>query len=183
MSQWTHIDVAIRIDGIPALGSEHPDFGNTVKYSDDEEAWDKCNVPCGSEGSLQYNVIEYGDGLPWLAIQIWGDLRNYEDVDEIIDYLNRCCDGHSVRSGIGEIDVEYKPKIVVQYCGAKLEGKWKIVHKELPETEDGVEVGPDDIVYYTVAGGEALSTSWKEWKWLGMGKCYSTQKALEEANG
>ena len=32
--------------------------GHTCSYGDKEEAWDKCDVPSGSEGSLQWFVEE-----------------------------------------------------------------------------------------------------------------------------
>lgn len=89
MSVWTHITGNIRIDGLPGVS---PLFtvegikemlGNTCSFDDDRDIWDKCSVPKGSEGSLQYEVIEYSGGLPWITVAVWGDLRDYDDVDEI----------------------------------------------------------------------------------------------------
>lgn len=68
MSTWTHVVGTIRVDGIPG-GEENLDS----------------TLPAGSEGSLRYSINEYGGGLPWVIITIWGDLRDYDinDAEEI----------------------------------------------------------------------------------------------------
>ncbi len=118
MSTWTHVNVGIRFDGLPGMISSvafAPDLGNVCHYKDSEEVWGKCNIPCGSEGSLQFSRVEYGTGLPWLAVHIWGDLRDYSDVDEIITYLNRICNKMMIRDGIGIIEVEGDKTVYVHY--------------------------------------------------------------------
>ncbi len=116
MSVWTHVNVAIRFDGLPGIVPQaKPDLGKTCKWDDDGDAWDACTVPCGSEGSLQNSMVEYGGGLPWLAAQIWGDLRDYDDANEIVAYLNRICEGQQIRDGVGIIEVEYRDTAVYRY--------------------------------------------------------------------
>jgi len=107
MSQWTHVAGVIRIDGMPfvvGLNQEqeraeiHKMVGNTCSYDDDAPKWDACNVPCGSEGSLQYSYSfadhdEATEGfiastsLSRSAIAIWGDLRDYDNENEIIEWF------------------------------------------------------------------------------------------------
>lgn len=86
MSKWTHVVGCIRIDGMPTIAPTH-----TVEAIQDVlgpmclfDNWDDASVlPRGSEGSLQYQVIVYNTGLPWIAIPIWGDLSDYTDDVEI----------------------------------------------------------------------------------------------------
>ena len=82
MSIWTHVVGCIRIDGIVALGADKTKvvkiFGPMCTY----DKWnDASTLPRGSEGGLQYQIIEYGQGLRWLVIPIWGDLRDFDTAD------------------------------------------------------------------------------------------------------
>lgn len=86
MSTWTHVVGCIRLDGLPRL---LPEF--TVGQIEDaigpECRFDKWNdastLPRGSEGSLQYRVIEYDTGALCVAVPFWGDLRDYGDLREL----------------------------------------------------------------------------------------------------
>ncbi len=94
MSTWTHIHGCIRIDGIPALDNSIQErvrdaLGKTCEFDSPEESWDVCNVPCGSEGSLQYQILTVGDGMVLYTVAVWGDLRDYEDEQAIIDWFNK----------------------------------------------------------------------------------------------
>ena len=105
MSQWTHVNCSIRYDMVPlpgAIDELTPDLGRTARYDDDDTS---CDVPCGSEGSLQYITHVYDNGLPWMIAAIWGDLRDYDDVDEIVAYLERITKDKMVRSGVALIEV------------------------------------------------------------------------------
>ncbi len=119
MSQWTHVSAIIRFDGIKGTTPD-PILGHMVSFDDPTEAWDTCDVPCGSEGSLQYilsdireGIVRFtsdiGEGIVRFTAAIWGDLRDYgdeNDVAEIESYLTRIVDGHIIRSGIAEIRVD-----------------------------------------------------------------------------
>ena len=48
-----------------------------------DEFLNGCKLPMGSEGSLQYKIIEYDNGSPWVTIPIWGDLRGFDNSDKI----------------------------------------------------------------------------------------------------
>lgn len=122
MSVWTHVTGAIRLDGLPNV---HDKFtiekirevlGNTCTFDSLYGEAKACNVPCGSEGSIQYHIHEYGTGLPWVVVTIWGDLRDYENVKEIEEwFLGVCRKWGLVRQGIIEIEVEGKESVVVRY--------------------------------------------------------------------
>lgn len=123
MSQWTHVTGCIRFDGLPGAIQDHTVenvkkyLGNTCEFFSEREDWDKCNVPCGSEGSLQYKVLEVGGGLIWLTVAIWGDLRSYDNVTEIKEWFERVTHikGLSVRGAVLEIEVENQATIVLQF--------------------------------------------------------------------
>jgi hypothetical protein len=125
MSQWTHVNGCIRIDGIPCIDENvsregiQKILGNACDYNSPEEAWNICNVPCGSEGSIQYALVEAGGGLVLWTVPVWGDLRNFGagDVQEIKDWFDKVTkkSGLSIRSAILEIDVEYGETIILRY--------------------------------------------------------------------
>jgi len=111
MSQWTHLAGIIRLDnfgaGIVRLPNAHKNekikqavvkaLGNTCNYDSPTEAWDRCTVPCGSEGSLQYKVFPNSDSdedshaLSWGYAVIWADLRDFgsEDVPKIENWFQK----------------------------------------------------------------------------------------------
>ncbi len=116
MSTWTHVIGAIRIDAIPSISKNctvkdiKKLIGPTNLFGEDNE---DSVLPAGSEGTLQYSVEEYYTGLPWIVIAIWGDLRDYDDVEEIDrwwiklqkDIVNKISTA-SVRDGVLHVQVE-----------------------------------------------------------------------------
>lgn len=117
MSQWTHVAATIRFDALRMAGMPAPALGITCTYESDENAWDLCNVPCGSEGSLQYHVWENPspNDLAAYTSMIWGDLRDYDDVAEITEYLDKVTQGQMIRQGVVEIEVERRDVVVLRY--------------------------------------------------------------------
>ena len=132
MSQWTHVNATIRFDGIPGMTPD-PDLGRTVEFDDPQEMWNKCNVPCGSEGSLRYEITEVGDGVTRFVAAIWGDLRSYSDVAEIEAYLTRITTGQMIRSGVAEIEVEYKTVKVLRFNSDLDVQAWQTVWEQSAE--------------------------------------------------
>ena len=114
MSYWTTINGSIRFDAIPCVDDPikpmRTDFGNTCNFGDSDEVWDKCNVPCGSEGSLHYKLVSYDekDCITNSTLVIWGDLRDFEvsDHHEIIEWLTRITDDDElmIRSGVIQLN-------------------------------------------------------------------------------
>lgn len=109
MSTWTHVIGSIRFDGLPGMTPD-PDCGTQCTFEDDEEQWDKCNIPCGSEGSLIVSSWRdpSGQGLARDTVTIFGDLRDYEDEQAIIDYFHRIVSGMMVRQACFSFFVEGK---------------------------------------------------------------------------
>lgn len=104
MSQWTHVSGSIRVDGMPQIGMLIPRWPlvlgrqSTRIYDGVGQTYDSggpaSEIPKGSEGTLQYEVIEAGHGLVWKTIAVWGDLRDYgedpeRDIQHIQDWLQR----------------------------------------------------------------------------------------------
>ncbi len=109
MSQWTHVAGVIRLDsmgaamvkGATGVKNEKIEaaavkaLGNTCDFESSPEEHERCNVPSGSEGSLQYRVFPNTDddnhALSWGYAVIWGDLRDFdaEDVLEIQEWFQK----------------------------------------------------------------------------------------------
>lgn len=110
MSVWTHVAATIRFDDIRVLGMTKlkPDLNQ--------------DIPEGSEGALDYYTWinpEKAHAAAYTTM-IWGDLRDYDSVDKVIEYLNRVTAEKLVRQGIAEIHVEYHDPVVVRFnCDAK----------------------------------------------------------------
>ena len=126
MSVWTHVAATIRFDDIQGMQGE-PQLGIIAKYGDPQDIWDKCDIPCGSEGSLEYTIWVNPDKscIAAYTAMIWGDLRDYDNADEVIEYLNRICKGRMIRQGIAEIQVEGDGITVIRYDTKK--GNWACI--------------------------------------------------------
>ncbi len=120
MSQWTHVCGCIRVDAIQGLTSKI-DFkkilGNIIEYETDGE-WNT-KLPLGSEGSIKYDIWTNSDMGEMYAytISIFGDLRDYEDKEEIKEWFKNVClnSGLMIRDAVLSIQVEYKSKIILWY--------------------------------------------------------------------
>jgi len=108
MSIWTHVNASIRVDSLdePLLDE---------KILGEISTWDNPKptiLPKGSEGSLQYKVIQTNE-INHTAFQLvvfWGDLRDFSIInsDFIIDYFNNLLNelqekGYWIRQGFVEI--------------------------------------------------------------------------------
>ena len=98
MSRWTHINGSIRVDGIHGITPmlNFKEIFKTASYEDDETKWEVCNVPKGSEGSIEINVWTNPtkSSLALYTINIWGDLRDFgtkEDIDGVRDWFTKTC--------------------------------------------------------------------------------------------
>lgn len=92
MSIWTHVAGVIRVDCLRCI-FEHPDFNKIFVKSLWDEYNPDCNMPSGSEGSLDFRVIENPnkDSLAAYTVVIFGDLRDFgaEDIPTIEKWWNR----------------------------------------------------------------------------------------------
>lgn len=119
MSQWTHVCGCIRVDAIRGIEPNcekkiKEALGRIVNYGD--ESYETI-IPCGSEGSLEYHIIENPDpySLAAFTVPIWGDLRDYDDVEEIKQWFKSACDKLFVRNAVINIEVEYGEDIAYIY--------------------------------------------------------------------
>ena len=119
MSQWTHVNASIRFDGIMGMGQPtEKDLGQMCKWEDEDTShWETSKLPCGSEGSIEYEIIKTGgeNSVASMVVNFTGDLRDYEDTTEIITYFNDIVKDKMIRSGIIEINVEFKNTLILRY--------------------------------------------------------------------
>ena len=117
MSIWTHVVGCIRVDGLPGITSKLSDVKEAIGPMSTFENWnDESTIPSGSEGGLQYQIIEYQGGLPWLAIPIWGDLRDFDSPEEIATWWNELLPKlRMVRDAVLHIRVEGREPIILAY--------------------------------------------------------------------
>jgi hypothetical protein len=102
MSNWTHVAAIFRIDSWRTHDGEmnlNKIFGRELNDFDTRDVWLEADkhperfLPCGSEGSLQMSVWTNPDPCCMAAytVSIFGDLRDHDDVDEIISWFEEKC--------------------------------------------------------------------------------------------
>ena len=143
MSIWTHVAGCIRVDGFVYDDADDADddelkekinssVGKIINFADADYT---TNIPCGSEGSLKYKWLrnDHSGATNIGQIFIWGDLRDYTNVDEIEKWLTEIVANLDknhlyLRDGIVSVDVESdEEKFIFNYSGKIWE---KIVHKK-----------------------------------------------------
>lgn len=102
MSDWTHVAAIFRVDGIRAVMPD-PDFdaifGKECLWDSPGETWDDWRehpdeyLPMGSEGTLEKSVWVNPDGsyAAAYAVSVFGDLRDYHSVDDVVVWFEACC--------------------------------------------------------------------------------------------
>lgn len=122
MSVWTHVCGNIRVDCF-RLSPEDTEIkkkqisdilGKIVKYGDEDY---ETTIPCGSEGSLEYEILADPDItlIAAFVIPIWGDLRDYDDANEIKKWFESVLVNLWVRNAVITIEVEYGKSITYSY--------------------------------------------------------------------
>ncbi len=125
MSKWTHLAGVVRYDsfnlGVPVA---EPEF-NTCNFRDPEEKWDKCDVPCGSEGSLTVAKCDVyrTDTQAFTTYSFSGDLRDYsyeDDKEKLESWIQSLIpDGGTplmIRQAVFQVDYEdRKGTVIYQY--------------------------------------------------------------------
>jgi hypothetical protein len=127
MSTWTQVNGIITIrDLMPELGLKTSEseirklLGNTCTFGDNDDVWDACNVPCGSEGSIQYFIqkVDY-IYVNWI-VAIMGALRDYENVDEIKQWFEKILQAKMMfREATLQVMVENEEKVVFSLVRGK----------------------------------------------------------------
>ena len=106
MSFWTHVNGAIRVDSTPLTNEEVKNLFKTCTFYGTEKEWLECNVPRGSEGSIEisiwFNPCEKDNRR--MVITMFGDLRGYEEHqhEDFLEWLNKLIDDNTlwVRDGV-----------------------------------------------------------------------------------
>jgi len=100
MGIWTHVNGSIRING-----HEY----NSLPVIDEDK------IPRGSNGPLEYHYQIVNNGFNLANLTIWGDLSNYDNIDEIVEWIKDITKGSLIRSGVFEISVEYERDILMYF--------------------------------------------------------------------
>jgi hypothetical protein len=119
MSNWTHVAGIIRVDRIRVDDdAEELDFdeilGKECLSDSSRKVWDDAlknpdkYMPMGSEGSLQKSVwVNPNKGrVDSYTISIFGDLRDHDNISEIIDWFIKKCNLLWVRSAVITVENE-----------------------------------------------------------------------------
>ena len=118
MSVWTHVAGTIRYDAfrIPGAPDQNPSswIGETDLYHENNP---DSTMPRGSEGSLNYKCTENPNtsSLAAYTVAIWGDLRDYYNVDEIREWLESITEGRLVRQGVITCHVEGQRSVLFEH--------------------------------------------------------------------
>lgn len=107
MSNWTHVAGIIRIDSVrfkeetveEATRMFENYFGKELHYHSEDELWYEADehpenfLPFGSEGSLTMSVWVNPnlDSITSYTVSIFGDLRDHDDPDAIIEWFKGKC--------------------------------------------------------------------------------------------
>ncbi len=124
MSVWSHIAGVVRYDILILAGRpvDEPEF-HSYKWSDSETSMEKCNVPCGSEGSLTINKqdVYRTNNQAFITYSFSGDLRDYgyeEDHDRFEEWLaslipDRKANPIMIRQAVFQVDYEDREGTVI----------------------------------------------------------------------
>jgi len=96
MSVWTHINGSIRIDNI----------SNKTRTSlATIDLALKKNIPTGSEGNIEYRISKIidEDAQDVFQVSIFGDLRDYENYQEVKEWFYSICDKFNIRQAILQV--------------------------------------------------------------------------------
>jgi hypothetical protein len=140
MSVWTHVAGIIRADGININdNAPQPDWdkivGKEVLWASGTDVWEEYEnhperfMPCGSEGSLK-KVIWTNPNKHSMAaytISVFGDLRDYGDLDAIAKWFEDTCKQLWIRNAVLTVECE---------LGSRLTAYWDTEHDKLIQTKE-----------------------------------------------
>lgn len=145
MSVWTHVAGVIRADAFRFEDDPKPDWNELIGHPylwgsmredgdylmSHPEQW----MPSGSEGSLQYSVWENPNmsHITAYVISVFGDLRDYDDTDAIVEWFKKVCSRLWVRNAVIEAD-----------CGDGSPQVWSYTRDGGEEDDADEDDGEDD---------------------------------------
>jgi hypothetical protein len=109
MSNWTHVAGIIRVDGFRFDTDIEPNWdnilGKELRYEDGYDKWEEAEdhpehfMPLGSEGSLIKTIWTNPDKccVASYTVSIFGDLRDHDDPNAIIEWFKSKCSEMYVR--------------------------------------------------------------------------------------
>lgn len=121
----THVCGCIRVNdpdpkknSIPKLDRIKDVLGRIVEIHDLD--WDT-DVPCGTDGSLHYEIMERRrrDLSIEYVIPIYGDLKDYTDVDEVENWFRGVCEYLPVRQATLIVEADNTEPRVISYTMRK----------------------------------------------------------------
>lgn len=134
MSNWTHVAGIIRIDSI-RIFENNIDFdkliGKEIEYDSSLTEWDTAYehpeeyMPFGSEGSLQKSIWVNPDKdcLSAYTVSVFGDLRDYDDLQEVVKWFKITCSkfDDAIRNAVIVVHSDMNNQIVWAYPGGNLD--------------------------------------------------------------
>lgn len=133
MSAWVHVAGIVRIDmfRFPEEGENDEkeiielmtnNFGKELSFYDKTDKWEDAYkhpeyyLPFGSEGSLKMSVWINPDicYMAAVTVSIFGDLRDYTDVNKIIEWFKKKCNSKNidVRNACITVNSDYDEPVV-----------------------------------------------------------------------
>lgn len=127
MSNWTHVAGIIRVDSIKFLGGDidfDREIGKECTWDSEDEVWKEFEeyperfMPAGSEGTLRKVVWDNPNKSSMAAytVSIFGDLRDHDNPDEIIEWFKDICEKFMVRNATITVYNELNGKRSWDYC-------------------------------------------------------------------
>lgn len=114
MSNWTHVAAIFRVDGFYHDYDFTKIFGKELNSNDSiDKRWESQEhpeqfLPLGSEGSLKMSIWENPDHscVAAYTVSIFGDLRDHNSIDEIINWFDEKCKGIWIRQAVITVENE-----------------------------------------------------------------------------
>ena len=126
MSVWTHVAAIFRVDSIRGLFPPpkfDEVFGKECLFESGAEVWNDVDkhpenyLPMGSEGSLQKSVWVNPESchLAAYTVSVFGDLRDYDDVQAIVEWFKDKCAKVRIRQACITVECENGNSALVKY--------------------------------------------------------------------
>lgn len=111
MSTWTHVAGSIRIDDFSTTIEEHKKKAAEIIRTAFK------NIPCGSEGPFNLKIY-INRQLHYFAafvLTIYGDLRDYDNIEEIENWFNSVCSKFIIRQAVLTIECDNGQSKTITY--------------------------------------------------------------------